>query len=309
MLPLVIPIIIFIIIIIAWFGNKNRDKLKNQMDSDSDLDGSNSNSTNNIQLYDDPDYPHTNDEMSSVMNCNIGIAHTQGMRGSMEDATSVDRSVDKKTLIIGLYDGHNGKQVSSFAADGIPASYAKYKDLERAFLDVELLLEKSNIDHNRIGSTAVVATIDEAKKNLKVANLGDSRAILVRRGKVALETKDHKPNSTGERVRINELGGYVVDVDGTSRMNGLIAVSRAFGDTSYKLLMSHTPDIYEAELKSDDILILACDGLWDVVSSADVAKFVGAIADKGPHFIAKQLRNMAIEKHSSDNVSVIAVTF
>jgi len=266
----------------------------------------------NIHLYDDPEYPETTDEASSVIGYACGVAHTQGPRAAMEDSVSIDRSVDKKTLIVGLYDGHNGKQVSKFAADGIPASYAKYKDLEKAFADVEALLEKSNIDHNRIGCTAIVATIEErdnSQRLLKLANLGDSRAILIRKGKVIVETKDHKPNTPGERVRISEAGGYVTDIDGTPRMNGLIAVSRAFGDTSYKALMSHQPEIYSTAMQKGDVLVLACDGLWDVASSDDVAHFVNLIAEKGPHFIAKQLRNMAIEKNSTDNVSVAAITF
>lgn len=301
----VIPIIIFIIIII-WFGAKNREKLSS-FGKMTELENS------NIQLYDDPDYPETTDEASSVIGYACGIAHTQGPRVTMEDTVSIDRSVDKKTLIVGLYDGHNGKQVSKFAADGIPAAYAKYKDLEKSFADVESLLEKSNIDHNRIGCTAIVATIesrdDNSQRLLKLANLGDSRAVLVRKGKVVVETKDHKPNSPGERVRISEAGGYVTDIDGTPRMNGLIAVSRAFGDTSYKELMSHQPEIYTSTMQKGDVLVLACDGLWDVASSADVAYFVGSIVNKGPHFIAKQLRNMAIEKNSTDNVSIVAITF
>lgn len=78
---------------------------------------------------------------------------------------------------------------------------------------------------------------------------------------------DHKPNSKEERTRIEDAGGVVVWA-GTWRVGGVLAVSRAFGDRPLKRYVIPTPDIREEVLSSsDDCLILASDGLWDVVSN------------------------------------------
>lgn len=78
---------------------------------------------------------------------------------------------------------------------------------------------------------------------------------------------DHKPNSREERTRIEDAGGVVVWA-GTWRVGGVLAVSRAFGDRPLKRYVIPTPDIKDEQLTSaDDCLILASDGLWDVVSN------------------------------------------
>eukprot|EP00967_Tisochrysis_lutea_P043238 scaffold52215_cov15-Tisochrysis_lutea.AAC.1 len=78
---------------------------------------------------------------------------------------------------------------------------------------------------------------------------------------------DHKPNSKEERQRIENAGGVVVWA-GTWRVGGVLAVSRAFGDKPLKRYVIATPDIREESLRDDDeFLILASDGLWDVISN------------------------------------------
>lgn len=78
---------------------------------------------------------------------------------------------------------------------------------------------------------------------------------------------DHKPNTREERTRIEDAGGVVVWA-GTWRVGGVLAVSRAFGDRPLKRYVIPTPDIRDEQLThDDDCLILASDGLWDVVSN------------------------------------------
>lgn len=78
---------------------------------------------------------------------------------------------------------------------------------------------------------------------------------------------DHKPNTREERSRIEDAGGVVVWA-GTWRVGGVLAVSRAFGDRPLKRYVIPTPDIREEVLsEADECLILASDGLWDVISN------------------------------------------
>ena len=80
-------------------------------------------------------------------------------------------------------------------------------------------------------------------------------------------SEDHKPNTESERTRIENDGGVVIWA-GTWRVGGVLAVSRAFGDRPLKKYVISTPDVHEESMTGDDeVLILASDGLWDVVSN------------------------------------------
>lgn len=80
-------------------------------------------------------------------------------------------------------------------------------------------------------------------------------------------TEDHKPNQERERKRIESEGGVVIWA-GTWRVGGVLAVSRAFGDRPLKRYVIACPDVRHDNLDSgEESIILASDGLWDVVSN------------------------------------------
>jgi protein phosphatase 1L len=118
---------------------------------------------------------------------------------------------------------------------------------------------------------------------------------------------DHKPNSKEERSRIEDAGGVVVWA-GTWRVGGVLAVSRAFGDRPLKRFVIPTPDIREEALsRSDECLILASDGLWDVVGNQDA---VALIKDtRNAEQAAKRLVTEAYHRGSADNISVVVLKF
>lgn len=80
-------------------------------------------------------------------------------------------------------------------------------------------------------------------------------------------SEDHKPNKDSERARIENEGGVVIWA-GTWRVGGVLAVSRAFGDRPLKKFVIATPEVRQESVSSEDeFLILASDGVWDVVSN------------------------------------------
>ena len=113
-----------------------------------------------------------------------------------------------------------------------------------------------------------------------VANCGDSRAALYRRTGIGFSTLDHKPFNPCEKERILNAGGSVM----IQRVNGSLAVSRALGDYEYKnvegksqceQLVSPEPELYvEKRTDDDQFLVLACDGIWDVMSTEDICAYV-----------------------------------
>ena len=131
---------------------------------------------------------------------------------------------------------------------------------------------------DKSGTTAVCALISPT--HIYLANCGDSRAVLSRSGQVAAATLDHKPGSPAEKERIVNAGGSVM----IQRVNGSLAVSRALGDFEYKnvqgkgeceQLVSPEPDVFvEQRCDDDEFLILACDGVWDVMTNDELCDFV-----------------------------------
>ncbi|MED6225130.1 hypothetical protein PIB30_090727 [Stylosanthes scabra] len=130
------------------------------------------------------------------------------------------------------------------------------------------------------GSTACVAVIRGNK--LVVANAGDSRCVLSRKGQAHNLSKDHKPELEAERDRIINAGGFIQ----VGRVNGSLNLARAIGDIEFKQnkglpaekqIVSAEPDITSVELCDDDeFLVIACDGIWDCMSSQQLVDFIHA---------------------------------
>lgn len=165
------------------------------------------------------------------------------------------------------------------------------------------------------GSTAITAMVTDT--HIIVANSGDSRCILVNNGAAVPMSEDHKPYNEGEAARIRNAGGTVV----MKRVNGDLAVSRAFGDFSYKVnhhlkaeqqQVSAEPEIRVIKRSPEDqFLILACDGIWDVMENTEMASWMTQLAESGLcgddlGEMAERMLDMCLhERDSRDNMSVI----
>lgn len=114
----------------------------------------------------------------------------------------------------------------------------------------------------------------------KKGNVGDSRAIASVRGHVQQLSFDHKPNNESETKRIVAAGGWVE----FNRVNGNLALSRALGDFVFKKnekkrpeeqIVTAMPDVEVREISDDhEFIVIACDGIWDVLSNEEVLEFV-----------------------------------
>ncbi|CEH16810.1 pp2c-domain-containing protein [Ceraceosorus bombacis] len=238
-----------------------------------------------------------------------GVSEMQGWRISMEDAhatiLSLDPSLkgDEKASFFAVYDGHGGSTVAKYSGETVHQRLAKTDEfqrgqyeaaLKRAFLGTdEDLKSNKEFAFDPSGCTAVAALLvagppsqgqETAKPNVPrriiVANAGDSRSILSYRGEAKPMSFDHKPQNKNELSRINMAGGFVE----FGRVNGNLALSRAIGDFEFKQNYSLPPEeqivTADPEIISHDVdgeeefLVLACDGIWDCLSSQEVADFV-----------------------------------
>jgi len=142
------------------------------------------------------------------------------------------------------------------------------------------------------------------RKSYYTANIGDTRAVLVRGDDGIRITKDHKPYVIEEEERIKSIGGYVAD----GRVNGKLAISRVLGDFHLRPYVICDPFVDEIKLTSDDkYLIIACDGLWDMLTDKRAAEICQRQAT--PSRASAVLRDFAYMLGSDDNISVIVVKF
>ncbi|CAG9762473.1 unnamed protein product [Ceutorhynchus assimilis] len=263
----------------------------------------------------------------------VGSSCMQGWRINMEDSHTHLLSMpdDPDTAFFGVYDGHGGAKISDFAGKHLHkfmVNREEYRDgkiaeaLKRAFLEFDqAMLEEESLKNEQSGSTAVVVVVKD--KKLYCANIGDSRAIGCANGRLEKLSYDHKPNNLEEYERITDAGGWV----DCNRVNGNLALSRAFGDYVFKRDSSRTaeeqivialPDVIEKELTPDwDFMVLACDGIWDVMSDEDVLAFVIEKIANGlePEDICEGLmmRCLSPDCHMAglgcDNMTVVIVVF
>ncbi|KAM7272215.1 hypothetical protein ACFE04_026878 [Oxalis oulophora] len=265
---------------------------------------------------------------------------------------------EEKYDFFGVYDGHGGAFVAEACKDRLHKVLVEVAaaagnvniihDDEWETLMIgcfEKMDEEVNDQFPEVGSTAVVAVL--GKEELVVANCGDSRAVISRNGVLVPLSVDHKrvgirlalyqyrfgslelwrgsicvnsPDRADEYERIEAAGGKVVQWSGP-RVLGILATSRSIGDKYLKPFVIPKPEVRVCKrTDSDEFLILASDGLWDVVSNDRACDIVrkclnGEIRKKSLHQVyesraaeaAALLSEVAISLHSNDNISVIVV--
>ncbi|CAF2162133.1 unnamed protein product [Brassica rapa] len=222
---------------------------------------------------------------------------------------------DHELGLFAIYDGHMGDTVPAYLQKHLFSSILKegefwvdpQKSILKAYEKTDQAILSNSSDLGRGGSTAVTAILINGRK-LWIANVGDSRAVLYRGGKTMQMSTDHEPRA--ERSSIEDRGGFVSNLPGdVPRVNGQLAVSRAFGDKGLKTHLSSEPDIKHANVDSQtDILVLASDGIWKVVMTNEEAMEI-AKRVKDPLKAAKELTAEALRRESKDDISCVVVRF
>ncbi|XP_007130668.1 protein phosphatase 1F isoform X2 [Physeter macrocephalus] len=216
-----------------------------------------------------------------------------------------------------VFDGHGGVDAARYASVHVHAVTAHRPELptdpagalRAAFCCTdEMFLWKARRERLQSGTTGVCALI--AGNTLHVAWLGDSQVVLVQQGQVVKLMEPHRPERQDEKDRIEALGGFVSHMD-CWRVNGTLAVSRAIGDVFQKPYVSGEADTASRALTgSEDYLLLACDGFFDVVPHQEVAGLVRShlVGQQGSGLrVAEELVAAARERGSHDNITVMVV--
>ncbi|KAJ8616310.1 hypothetical protein MRB53_035682 [Persea americana] len=268
-----------------------------------------------------------------------------GWRREMEDAVTVAPGFYRSAAgesgfrydFFAVYDGHGGAAVAQLCSDRLHLVLAEEMEgrggggeeeewkevMEECFgkMDEEVREEAEAAGDEvavstakTVGSTAVVAVV--GIENVVVANCGDSRAVLSRGGVAVPLSYDHKPDRPDEMERVEAAGGNVINWDGC-RVLGVLATSRSIGDHYLKPYVISKPEVVVMERTDlDEFLILASDGLWDVVSNEMACNVVRrCLAGRSLKRLSKgsaaeaaaMLAELAMGRGSKDNISVVVI--
>lgn len=244
----------------------------------------------------------------------------------MEDTHFVSPNIgnERDFHVFGIFDGHRGAAAAEFSAQALTGflqalrymSSSPADALIKAFVKTDIGF-RSELDSHREskrviqkdwhpGCTAATALIVGNK--LFVANAGDCRTILCRAGRPVVLSRDHVASCLEERERVVSAGGIVKWQVDTWRVGAAaLQVTRSIGDDDLKPAVTAEPEITETILSADDeYLVMASDGLWDVVSNADVISIIRDTV-KEPGMCSKRLATEAAERGSKDNITVIVI--
>uniref|UniRef100_A0A8B9KRK0 Si:ch211-149b19.3 n=1 Tax=Astyanax mexicanus TaxID=7994 RepID=A0A8B9KRK0_ASTMX len=176
----------------------------------------------------------------------VGCASHIGLRRNNEDRLRVSE-LTPNTMYFALFDGHGGAQAADFCSthmeryirDGLEKEWDLEVVLSEAFLQVDAALAaqmQMYASLMTVGTTATVALLRDGIE-LVVGSVGDSRAILCRKGKAHKLTNDHTPERKDEKQRIRNSGGFVTwNSLGQANVNSRLAMTRSIGDFDLKNL-------------------------------------------------------------------------
>ena len=256
--------------------------------------------------------------VSYAYNENPNLEH----RKEMEDFHYIKAILYKKISCsyFGLFDGHSGKEVGIYLMENLHKILSqelksnsienseKMKDIViKSFEKIDKEINSQNYK-NETGSTGTVLllykdTNSPSGKSILCANVGDSKAYLITKTEMKLITKDHKCNDINEVKRIKDSGGVVF----RERVFGTLMLTRSFGDKEMKKYgVLSTPDIFIKNVEKEDLfVVIASDGVWDVVEEDEIFKM--SQDNISSNDFSKKIINLAKERDTHDNISCIVI--
>eukprot|EP01028_Stygiella_incarcerata_P008456 TRINITY_DN3681_c0_g1_i1.p1 TRINITY_DN3681_c0_g1~~TRINITY_DN3681_c0_g1_i1.p1 ORF type:complete len:336 (+),score=108.28 TRINITY_DN3681_c0_g1_i1:100-1107(+) len=269
----------------------------------------------------------------SVLRIRGGTALDSAGLPYMEDVCTFLPDGPLESVLGGVFDGHGTDVFALHACENVPKFV--YEDSSFAEGDVLTALKRSFLkeddatlpitgDGREGGCTATVVIIRGGKAF--VANVGDSRAILVQSEGCQRLTVDHNPSMPEEKQRVMDAGGMIFG----GRVQGIINITRSIADHMFKFpynrvvcegdekinadFLSADPFLKDLELDSKDqeAIVIASDGVWGNLTDARVATMVlekkkeGATAEECAKHVVECARKN-IRKQTRDNLSCVVM--
>jgi serine/threonine protein phosphatase PrpC len=314
----------------ALMNNNNINTVIKSLESDTKKNDKIINNQNNAKNNDNINDFCKNQEKSSDINlkeyyvdkCSLVLNYAykedsnSHYRDYMEDKGRAIENLnnDENNALFCLFDGHGGSEVSTYLQNNFGKHMKESfpftpNDKLLFFTDLFKKIDKKlkELNYFEIGSTAVIIYITKErnnnKKTLYCANIGDSRALLIKSNEWKRLSYDDRTSDQKEHDRIIKEGGIVID----GRVNGQLMLSRAFGDWELKNYgVSSEPHVTKTEINSDDLfVVMASDGVWDVMEDSEIYKM--SLLATNSKDLCNNIMNNTIEKRSMDNISCFVI--
>ena len=263
-------------------------------------------------------------------------------RQEMEDFHCIKQALGKRPNLsyFAIFDGHGGKDVASFLSINLHHFLIDeinninfgtndeenisniIESIKSAFMKIDQNILANENFSNDVGSTATLIFIyynnlnenilnnnnDNGNKNVErtliCANIGDSNGYLITKSNISQITKPHKCEDTSEVQRIKGTGGIVFQ----GRIFGKLILTRTLGDKEMKKYgVIPVPDFYTKKIEKDDLfVIIASDGIWDVINEEELYK-MGNEKELSSEIFSKKIMDLAKERDTRDNSSCIVI--
>lgn len=238
----------------------------------------------------------------------IGHMECIGKRPTMEDVTVIlgDTPADNYSYFA-IFDGHGGTKVSHYCGKHIHECF-KTHFTENQDNDVFKALNQAvqEVNHHAVKrwrtQGSVVGIIIVSDEKVYSYNIGDVRAIMIYPdGNVERISHDHRASDPQEERIIISKGGRVKD----DRLMGILEISRTLGDGEFKKFINTEPFTSVKDRIDGAKIVLACDGVWDVMGDPTAAKIVKE--NENPEAAAAAIVEQAMKNHTTDNISCIVI--
>ncbi|CAA7058294.1 unnamed protein product [Microthlaspi erraticum] len=237
------------------------------------------------------DLPHR----SSFEGNGFGVVTRKGKKMFMDDSYVTDPCFDgsSKKSFFGVYDGHGDGKAVKYVADNLHKNVLEMmknckegkEEKEEALKAAYLKTDRDFLEKDfKSGACCVTVLIQD--QEIIVSNLGDCRAVLCRGGVAVALTSDHKAGREDERQRIKHQAW---------RVAGALAVSRSIGDADLKKKkwVIAEPETRVLEIEEDmEFLVIASDGLWDVVNNQEAVETVLKALPQGKTLRESEYENL-----------------
>ena len=233
-------------------------------------------------------------------------------RDYMEDkGKSLDCFNGYSQALFCLYDGHQNDSISTYLQNNFHNEFRKVlkktnnqlikQNIYDLFAKIDLKF-KDNPNFGNSGSTACIIYITDDQ--IFCFNVGDTRSVLFSDKNFERLSVDDRVNEISEVRRIEKAGGFIFN----DRVCGSLMLTRSFGDFEFKKYGT----IYEPHYKinkrySNQILVIATDGIWDFLSEEDVFNIINKNGKKNVNEIGKIILDEALNKGSEDNISLFVI--
>ena len=235
---------------------------------------------------------------------------------------------DKNQMLFEIFDGHGGDEMSAYLQNNLAKIYKQnlllnkgniILSLKNAFHDADDEM-RGQLNIEGLGSTGSLVHL--VKNNFSdelvvySANVGDSRVSLISPEHIIRLSYDHRTSDEKEKKRILESGMDIID----DRICGTLMLTRIFGNYEYKEENDEKnsenenkglicePFISKINIDpniENQFLIIASDGVWDILTEEDIQKIIQKYQDTQK--ICSIIIKKCLENEAWDNMSVFAV--